>query len=383
MHSKLRLLDRYIFKQVFVTCSACVGLFVFLIAAVNALKDMLGYLLAGQLQPESALKLLLLLIPYVIMYALPMGMLLGVLLVLGRMSADSEIVAMRTSGQSLKRISAPIFGLALAGVVLGFAVNFYYMPIARTVYHDEFSKMLSTNALRLIVPKTFIRDFPRMVVYVSEKHGDYVKDIWVWRLDKEQRVTEFSHAATGRIELNKETNELVFKPFQVSTERFDVKDPENFSKPPIRGEAESGGSLTVSLSRFFGPKTFNRKLDWFKPSELEAKKQEYLQTLPPGPDREQKLMRVDMILQNKGSMALAVFILVFIAVPLGIKVSRRETSANLGVALLMALCYYFLSTVVVGWFEKYPEYRPDLLVWVPNLFFISIGLWLNLRVERA
>ena len=379
----LRLLDRYIFKQVLVTCSACVGLFVFLIAAVNALKDMLGYLLAGQLQPESALKLLLLLIPYVIMYALPMGMLLGVLLVLGRMSADSEIVAMRTAGQSLKRISAPIFGLALAGVVLGVAVNFYYMPIARTVYHDEFGKMLRTNALRLIVPKTFIRDFPRMVVYVNEKHGDYVKDIWVWRLDKEQRVTEFSHAETGRIELNKETNELVFKPFQISTERFDVKDPENFSKPPIRGEADSGGSLTVSLSRFFGPKTFNRKLDWFTPSELLATRREYVETLPPGHDREQKLMRIDMILQNKGSMALAVFILVFIAVPLGIKVSRRETSANLGVALLMALCYYFLSTVVVGWFEKYPEYRPDLLVWVPNVFFISIGLWLNLRVERA
>ena len=105
--------------------------------------------------------------------------------------------------------------------------------------------------------------------------------------------------------------------------------------------------------------------------------------MPPGYDREQKLMRIDMILQNKGSMALAVFILVFIAVPLGIKVSRRETSANLGVALLMALCYYFLSTVVVGWFEKYPEYRPDLLVWVPNVFFVSIGLWLNLRVERT
>ncbi len=355
----------------------------FLIAAVNALKDMLGYMLAGQLQPESALKLLLLLIPYVIMYALPMGMLLGVLLVLGRMSADSEIVAMRTSGQSLKRISAPIFALALAGVVMGLGINYYYMPMARTVYHEEFSKMLRTNALKLIVPKTFIRDFPHMVVYVSEKHGDYVKDVWVWRLDKEQRVTEFLHADTGRIELNEDTNEMVFRPFQVTTERYDVKSPENFTKPPIRGEAESGGVFTFSLARFFGPKTFTRKLDWFKPSELEAKKQEYVETLPPGRDREQKIMRIDMILQSKGSMALAVFILVFLAVPMGIKVSRRETSANLGVALLLALCYYFLSTVVVGWFEKYPEYRPDLLVWVPNVFFISIGLWLNLRVERA
>jgi lipopolysaccharide export system permease protein len=242
--------------------------------------------------------------------------------------------------------------------------------------------MLRTNALRLIVPKTFIRDFPRMVVYVSEKHGDYVRDIWLWRLDKEQRVIGFSHAETGRIELDEKENELVFKPFQLSTERFDEKNPEDFSKPPVRLEAETA-SFRFSLARFFGPKTFNRKLDWFTLGELETEKQRIAQEMRPGPERAQKLMRIEMIIQNKGSMALAVFILVLIAVPLGIKVSRRETSANLGVALIMALAYYFLSTVVVGWFEQYPDYRPDLLVWVPNVFFIGIGLWLNFRVERA
>jgi len=378
----VRLLDRYILKQVLVTCAGCVGFFVFLIATVNALKDLLGYLLAGQLAPESAIKLCLLLIPYVVMYALPMGMLLGVLLVLGRMSADSEIVAMRTTGQSLKRITAPIFGLALLGVVAGVGINFYYMPIARTVYHQEFGQMLRTNALRVIVPKTFVREFPGMVVYVSEKRGNYVKDIWLWRLDKQQRVTGFSHAETGRLELDEEKNELVFKPFQLSTERFDEKNPEDFSKPPVRLEAESA-SFRFSLSRMFGPKSFNRKLDWYTPSELAAAKQLDAKTMPPGLARDQRLMRYDMIIQNKASMALAVLILVLIAVPMGIKVSRRETSANFGVALLLALVYYFSTTVVVGWFDKSPELRPDLLVWVPNLFFIGVGLWLNFRVERT
>jgi lipopolysaccharide export system permease protein len=378
----VRLLDRYILRQVLVTCAGCVGFFVFLIATVNALKDLLGYLLAGQLAPESAIKLFLLLIPYVVMYALPMGMLLGVLLVLGRMSADSEIVAMRTSGQSLKRITAPIYVLALLGVVVGVGINFYYMPIARTVYHQEFGQMLRTNALRIIMPKTFIREFPNMVVYVSEKHGDYVKDIWLWRLDKGQRVTSFSHSETGRIELDEEKNELVFKPFQLSTERFDEKDPEDFSKPPVRLEAESA-SFRFSLSRLFGPKSFNRKLDWYTLNELEVARQLDAKTMAPGLARDQRLMRYDMIVQSKASMALAVLILVLIAVPLGIRVSRRETSANFGVALLLALAYYFLTTVVVGWFDKSPELRPDLLVWVPNIFFIGIGLWLNLRVERT
>ena len=378
----MRLIDRYIFKQVLITCAACVGFFVFLIAAVNALKDMLGYVLSGQLAPESAGKLILLLIPYVIMYALPMGMLLGVLLVLGRMSADSEIVALRTCGLSIKRICAPIFVLALAGIVGGLAINYYYMPIARTVYHEEFSRMLRTNALRLIIPKTFVRDFPGAIIYVSEKHDSYLKDIWLWRLDKYNRMIGFSHAETGRVELDKVNNALVFRPFQLFTEELDSKDPEDFSKVPPRAEIETT-SFSIPLTKYLGTKTFNRKQDWLTLDELHAEQENLAKTMPPGLEREQKLMRIAMIIQNKTSMALSVFILVLIAVPLGIKVSRRETSANLGVALVMALMYYFLSTVVVGWFDKYPQYHPDLLVWVPNLFFIGIGLWMNLRVEKA
>ena len=378
----MRLLDRYILKHIIVTCSACVGFFVFLIATVNAIKDLLDVLLAGQLAPEAAGMLFLLLLPYVMMYAVPFGMLLGVLLVLGRLSADSEIVAMRAAGQSMRRITAPIYGVALLCVVVGIAVNFYVMPMARTIYHQKLSQMLRTNVQRLIVPKTFVRKFPGTVIYAKEVHDDYVRDIWIWKLDKEQRAIGFAHADTGRIDFDEDKNELVFRPFQWSTERFDEKDPEDFSKPPVRVEAESAG-FRFPLARLFGKKTFTRKPDWMTYDELEAEKQRIKESMVPGREREQKLIRLDMVIQNKGSMSLAVFILVLIAVPLGIKVSRRETSANLGVALIMALAYYFLSTVVVGWFDQYPDYRPDLLVWVPNVIFISVGLWLNFQVEKA
>jgi lipopolysaccharide export system permease protein len=72
---------------------------------------------------------------------------------------------------------------------------------------------------------------------------------------------------------------------------------------------------------------------------------------------------------------------VFVAVPLGIKVSRRETSANLGIALLLALGYYFL-TVVAKWLEGSPQIRPDLWLWLPNLIFVCLGVWLIRRVQR-
>jgi lipopolysaccharide export system permease protein len=81
-------------------------------------------------------------------------------------------------------------------------------------------------------------------------------------------------------------------------------------------------------------------------------------------------------------MALAVFSFALVGVPLGIKVSRRETSANLGIAVVLALAYYFLI-VVVGWLDQHPEYRPDLLLWVPNAIFLATGVWLLGRLDRA
>ena len=72
---------------------------------------------------------------------------------------------------------------------------------------------------------------------------------------------------------------------------------------------------------------------------------------------------------------------VLIGVPLGIRVSRRETSANLGVAISLALGYYFL-TVMVGWLDGHPEYRPDLLLWIPNAIFLALGGWMLWRIDR-
>ena len=81
-------------------------------------------------------------------------------------------------------------------------------------------------------------------------------------------------------------------------------------------------------------------------------------------------------------MAFSVLAFALLAVPLGIKVSRKETSANLGVALALAMGYYF-ATVVAGWFDNRPELRPDLLMWLPNLAFQALGVWLLRRVDRA
>jgi lipopolysaccharide export system permease protein len=103
------------------------------------------------------------------------------------------------------------------------------------------------------------------------------------------------------------------------------------------------------------------------------------------PDRlkqhQREQMKVQLVMQEKFQNALAMLTFALIGVPLGIKVSRRETSANLGVAVALALGYYFL-TVMVNWLDRHPEYRPDQLFWIPNLVFFGLAVWLFGRIDK-
>ena len=184
----MNLLDRYIFRSVLLTCLGAVALFAFVLMLGNAIRDLLGYLLRGQLSLQTTGELILLLIPFVVSYALPMGILTGVLLVLGRISADSEVTAMRANGISLLRIARPVILLGVLGCAATLYVNFRSMPWARVEYDRRLTEYVRADPARFIVPKTFIRDFPGYVIYVGDKQGTVLRDFWLWQDRKSTRL---------------------------------------------------------------------------------------------------------------------------------------------------------------------------------------------------
>jgi lipopolysaccharide export system permease protein len=378
----LGLLDRHIFKNVFLTCLGAVGFFTFIMAAGNALKDLIGPFLSGRLSLGTTLELLLWLLPYAIMYALPMGILCGVLLVLGRMSAESEVTAMRAAGLGLWRIARPIYALGSAGMVCGLFVNLQFMPVARVKYKQELLSAVQTDPRVLLQPKTFIREFRGAVIYANERDGDVLKDIWVWNLDDQSRVIRMSKAESGKLSYDDAAGELIFTPQKSSVEQRDGEAPEDAAK--IHAAAADLPPLRVSLEKLFGKQAINRKPDWLTFPVLLGEIARLKTPVASGDEeaRVAALTKHRIVLQDKLAKAVAVLAFVFVAVPLGIKVSRRETSANLVVAVALALAYYFLSEAA-KWLEGYPQMRPDLLLWVPNLVFVYLGLRWMKRVQAA
>ncbi|MDI1319042.1 MAG: LptF/LptG family permease [bacterium] len=379
----MNLIHRHIFAGVVLTCGAAVGLFAFVLMIGNALKDLLGLVLSGQLAPDTFVRLIALLIPFVVSYALPMGMLTGILLVLGRMSSDREITALRASGLSVAWLSAPILFSAMLGVLLCLAINFQFMPLARVAYHQELAEAVRQNPLSFIVPKTFIHDFPDRVIYVGEKNGEVLKDIWIWELDKQKRVINSGRAASGRIDFDGAHNQLVLALNSLSVEVHDAKDPEDTAKIHSGGASDQA-TFNLPLSKITGMQSVRPKLKWLTFSQLVA---EWRRLDQPDPavataDRLQQQMRVQITFHEKFATAFSVLSFALVAIPLGIKVSRKETSANLGIGLALAMGYYFV-TIVVGWFDNSPGLRPDLLMWLPTLTFQALGLRMFYKLDRS
>lgn len=375
----MKTLNLYIFRKVLIACLMSVGLFTLILLTGRAVKEVAVLLVLGYLDWFQFLEMLLTLIPHLISYALPLGMLTGVLLVLGKLSSQNEITAMRCAGLSLWRISAPILAIAVLGVSGSIMINNYFGPNSRSAYRAKMVTTISDDPLRLIVSNTFIRDFPGRVIYIREETETELRDFWIWQLDDNRNVHQFVRAKRGEFSFDKEQDALILTIYDGYAENRDRDDPDGLDKPLMAGNFEKG-RIKLPLDRFLGRSTYNRKISSLNFNDLLDERQKTLANadLDPKEKREQ-VIRVQAQVQTNFAMAYSVLSFTFLAIPLGIKVGRGESYANFMLALGLALVYY-LAIIIVEWLAKNPSIRPDLLVWIPNLVFQGLGFFFFNRV---
>jgi lipopolysaccharide export system permease protein len=379
----LSLLHRHILKEILVSTGLAMGLFIFVLLVGNALRDVAELVVAGKLDFWVFLKVLGLLIPYVASFALPLGMLTGTLIALGRLSSQREITAMKSAGLSLYQIAAPVFLIAFVGMVIAVLVNLHYAPESRVERQALLASALTENPVGFIEERRFINEFPGYVLYMGGREGATMKDFWIWELDEQKRVKLFLRASEGELEYNEANKELILTLRDGTAEQRDVENPESFGGAMPDSLFFGELPIALPLDRLFGEQkerrirtkemTFAQLMDR-RQAELDKEAQT-------GEPMTEDRLEVQMHIQKNFALAFSVFSLAVFGIPLAIQVGRKETYANLGIALVIAMSYYFLL-IMVSWLEGKPSLRPDLLIWLPNLIFQAVGFWMIYRASR-
>jgi lipopolysaccharide export system permease protein len=384
LDADVRLLDRHVLTETAVASGIATGAFVFVLVAGNILSQVSGAIASGRVSGWEGLELVGLLVPGVLPYALPLGLLTGVLIAFGRMSSQQELTAMKASGRSLGRIARPALLLAGGLALLSAWLNLEIAPSANTEYRRLLLGSAKDNPASVIVPGKLNRQFPGMVIRAAERDGEVLRDFWLWSVDERGRLTQTVHAREARLapSLNRKGEGILR--VELTDARLEKRQPgdETFASPSSFIQARTTSLEFAASGVFKDGDNFQRKLRWLTTSELLDAMDKGWQVAPNATrkEKEQGQMLATTQLMSHLASAFSVFSLAFLAVPLAVRVGRSETFVNAAIALGIALTYYLLTSMAA--YVKDPDLRPDLLIWLPNVVVVGLAWTLLRRASR-
>lgn len=291
---------------------------------------------------------------------------------------------MKAGGLGLGRIARPALLLAAALALLSAWLNLEVAPDANTEYRRLLVGSAKDNPASVIVPGQLNRQFPGMVIRAAARDGEVLRDFWLWRVDDRGRLVQTVHAREARLaRAVSKAGEGVLR-VTLTDARLDTRPASDqaFLQPSSFATAATSTLEFPASGIFKDGDNFQRKLRWLTTQELLVAIERGWD-VPAGADaatlgRGRMVARTQLMAHLAG--AFSVFSLAFLAVPLAVRVGRAETFVNAAVALAIALTYYLLTSM--AGYVKDPAYRPDLLVWAPNLIVVTLGWFLLRRAER-
>src|SRR5271170_747783 len=163
----MRILDRYIVREVI--RHAFLGLLIFtFVLFVPKLVRLMELFVRHSGSGSQIAVLFLCIVPSVLVFTIPMSVLVGVLLGLGRMSMDSEIIALTALGISRKRILLPVGVLAVFGALLTFLMTLWLAPLSLRTFRDIEGDLITSQVSFQLQPRVFDERFPKMVLYIND-----------------------------------------------------------------------------------------------------------------------------------------------------------------------------------------------------------------------
>src|SRR5579872_522276 len=368
----MRTLHLYLTRQVLATLLMTVTVFAFVLLLGNVLKEIIVLLINRQATLGGVAEAIGLLIPFVLVFALPMGMLTAALLVFGRFSADQELTAVRSSGISLVALITPILCLSLFLCVVSAWINMEVAPQCRVAYKQLLYEMGMKMGGTALPEGRFVK-LPGYIIYVGKNDGQNLQDVSVYQLDSEQKFESFTKAPRGRLETTNQLTTLTLYDAQGVGKNGEIRSGDFHRELECKqsNPADQKPSLSDMTFRELQAELKDLEQRFSKPNsrgltfeELHNQMSEFEK------QRQDMTMPVRVQIHRQVAFSFACFGFTLVGIPLGIRAHRRETNVGIAMALGLVLIYY--SFVILGQsLQTRAEWAPYLIVWLPNFIFQS------------
>ena len=318
-------------------------------------------------------KFVLCILPILLTFTIPWAVMVAVMLVFGRLSADSEITAMRSCGVSIMQIVSPIliltFGLTLVCLYLQVEVGPPLLGKSRSLMRN--AAMDKPQAL--FDPGKQI-NYENTIIYIGDKINDAeLRDVTLYKLNNNKMIEQDVVAERGRLEVDPENKILTIRLLDCLVVNHDTG-----SKKKEFSETTRFFASDLAF-RFDYGKTGNAE-----PLSVRAKYMklgDLMGLIRQMKERNQNTTSLEVELNQRIAFALSPIAFLLLGLPLAIRTSRRETSVGLFLSVILAGAF-FLLIILCESFDSYPKLYPQYLLWLPNILFQCLGAYMTYRISK-
>lgn len=365
-----RTLYRYIWREVTTPFAGAVLFFVFVLMMFQVIRLaelFVVHNVSGRMIAQVLFYLALTFLPAVV----PIAFLLAVLVGFGRLSADSEITAMKSVGLSLYRLAAPIMGLGLVLFIANLCLNLYLVPWANRMFRYELFRISNTKAIATIKEGRFTEDFFDMVLFADkvDSKANTMERVFIYNAKDNQLpvtvVADHGQIFTNRRDANGLPG-LILRLFHGSLHRVNpatqLYEFIQFSSYDIFLRLASAKVVGVEKPRTMDFASLRQRIKYME--DLPNKQREDF--------RETNRLKVEY--WSRFALSFACVIFAFLGVGFGTVRTRTVRSNSLMICLFVMLGYWTLHSAGMRWGEE--GYIPAFFaMWMSNMILLFIGIF--------
>jgi LPS export ABC transporter permease LptF/LPS export ABC transporter permease LptG len=364
----MRILTRYILSEVISHALIGAALFTFVLFTRD-LGRVLDIVVRASAPVPSVLQIFFFTLPVAFTYTIPMAVLVGILIGLSRLAADSEITAMRASGIGVWTFVRVIGSFAVVAWALAMFNGAYLAPESQAALGHLQDKLKTSQASFEVQPRVFYEGFPKLVLYVQDVRVARGAAIW-----KGVFIADTSTPGSPRITMAKQ-GVLVSEGPQLlhlhlsngATHEIDPKLPDKYQ---ISTFDSTDLPITVAEPE-------NKEQEPTPIGELSTR-----ELWQQARTAKKYVARWDLIeFHRRFALPTSCLVLALVGIPLGLSSKKGGKSAGFVLTILLVFAYYSVTLVGVS-LARQGKLSPALGAWLANIVFLVAGLFLLWRAER-